>query len=186
VGSLQKANRKPGRMNHMQAVFLIAIAGSIAGGCGASAQTIQPETKGVPEQSTFVEKPSAVSRVKAWTRARWEDARKHWSHDNAKFYACSNRWREQTSGRKYSLHDQRKFLFQCMNNANVTQLAEPSVLARASTWAREHWAAERVRWARDHGKFYECRDKLLEESRIRRFSAHDGKDRFFRCMNDLS
>ena len=170
----------------MQAVFLIAVAGLIAGSCGASAQTIQAETKRVPEQSTFVEKPSAVSRAKAWTRARWEAARKHWSHDNAKFYACSDRWREQTSGRKYTLHDQREFLFQCMNNTNSTQLSKPSALARASTWTREHWAAGRVRWDRDHAKFYECRDKLLEESRLRRFSGHDGRDRLFRCMNDLS
>jgi hypothetical protein len=136
----------------MQAVFLIAIAGSIAGSCGVSAQTIRPGTERVSQQSTFVEEPPALSRLKAWTRARWEAARKHWSQDNAKFYACSNRWREQTSGRKYSLHDQREFLFQCMNNANVTQLGEPSVSARASAWTRERWAAGRGRWARDHAE----------------------------------
>ena len=168
----------------MRAVFLIAIAGLIAGSCGASALTIQPETKGVSQQSAFVEKPSAVSSVKAWTRARWEAARKHWSHDNAKFYACSNRWREQTSGRKYTLHDQREFLLQCMNNTNSTQLSEPSALAGASIWTREHWAAGRVRWACDHGKFYECHDKLLEQSRLRRFSGNDERDRLFRCRRD--
>jgi hypothetical protein len=173
-------------MNHMRTLFLIAIAGLIAGSCSASAQAIQPETKGIFGQPTFVEKSSAVSSVKAWTRARWEAATKHWSHDNAKFYACSDRWREQTSGRKYKLHEQREFLFQCMNLMNSSQISEPSVLARASTWTREHWAAGKVRWARDHGKFYECRDKLLEQSRLRRFSGHDGRDRLFRCMNDLS
>jgi hypothetical protein len=109
-------------MNHMQAVFLIAIAGLIPGSCGTSAQTIEPQTKRVSEQWTFVEKPSAVSRVKAWTRARWEAAKKHWVRDNAKFYSCSDKWREQTSGRKYSLHDQREFLSKCMNNADAVSL----------------------------------------------------------------
>ena len=173
-------------MKHVRALFLIAMVGFAVGNCAASAQTSELGTRRFTEQSTVLEKSSTVSRVKVWTRARWEAARKHWSKDNAKFYACSNRWREQTSGGKYSLHNQREFLFQCMNNANATQLGEPSVLARASTWTREHWAAGRVRWARDHGKFYECRDKLLEESRLRRFSGHDGRDRLFRCMNDLS
>jgi hypothetical protein len=86
----------------------------------------------------------------------------------------------------YSLHDQREFLFQCMNEANATQFGEPSVLASASAWTREHWAAGRVRWARDNEKFYECRDKFLEQSRLKRISGHDGRDYFFRCMNDLS
>jgi hypothetical protein len=43
----------------MRAVFLRAIAGLIAGSCGASAQTIQPEIKGVSQESAFEEKPSA-------------------------------------------------------------------------------------------------------------------------------
>jgi len=173
-------------MKHIRALFLIAIVGLVVGNGCASAQTLEPGTKRVAEQPTVVEKSSTISRVKVWTRSRWEAARKHWARDNAKFHSCSNKWREQTSGQNYSLHDQREFLFQCMNNANATQFGEPSVIARASTWTREQWAAGRVRWARDHGKFYECRDKLLEESRIQRFSAHDGRDRLFRCMNDLT
>ena len=173
-------------MKHIRAFCLMAIVGLFVGIGDASAQTPDPATKPVAGQSTVVEKSSTLSRVKVWTRARWEAVRKHWAQDNARFYACSNKWREQTGGRKYSLHDQREFIYQCMTNANATQFGEPSVMARASTWTREHWAAGRVRWARDHEKFYECRDKLLEESRLRRFSAHDGRDRLFRCMNDLS
>jgi hypothetical protein len=173
-------------MNRMRAVLLIAVAGLVVGSFSVSAQTIQPETRGAPGQSTFVEKPSTVSSVKAWTRARWEAARRHWSRDNARFYACSGRWREQTSGRKDTLHEQREFLYQCMSNTNSGQHGELSPLARVATWTREHWEAGRVRWARDHEKFYECRDKLLEQSRLRPFSGHDGKTRLFRCMNDLS
>jgi hypothetical protein len=124
-------------MNHAQAFFLIGIVGLVAGDCGVSAQTFEPGTRQVSEQSTVTEKPSAASRFKVWTRARWEAARKHWGQDNAKFYACNHKWRQQMGGRKYSLHDQREFLFHCMNDANATQLGEPSVIAWASTWTRE-------------------------------------------------
>ena len=173
-------------MKHIRALCLMAIVGLFVGIGNASAQTPDPATKPVAGQSTVVEKSSTLSKVKVWTRARWEAARKHWAQDNAKFYACSHTWRQRMGGRKYSLHDQRDFLFHCMNDASATQFIEPSAIARASTWTREHWAAGRVRWTREHGKFYECRDRLLEESRLRRFSGHDGRDRFFRCMNDLS
>jgi predicted transposase YbfD/YdcC len=82
-------------MNHVQAFFLIGIVGLVAGDCSASAQTFEPGTKQVSEQSTIAEKPSAVSKFKVWTRARWEAARKHWAQDNAKFYACNHKWRQQ-------------------------------------------------------------------------------------------
>lgn len=51
---------------------------------GASAQTLGLGTTRVAEQSTLVEKSSTVSRVKVWTRARWEAARKDWARNNAK------------------------------------------------------------------------------------------------------
>jgi len=120
-------------MNHRQAFFLVVVVGLVAGDCGASAQTVEPGTKQVSGQSTFAEKPSAVSKVNVWKRARWEAARKHWAQDNAKFYACNHQWRRQMGGRKYTLHDQRDFLFHCINDASATQFGEPSVIARAST-----------------------------------------------------
>jgi len=124
-------------MNQIQAFFLIGIVALVVGDCGASAQTLDPGTKTVSEQSTAAEKPSAVSKFKVWTRARWEAARKHWAQDNAKFYACSHKWRQQMGGRKYSLHDQREFLFHCMNDTSSTQLGEPSVIVRVMTRSRE-------------------------------------------------
>lgn len=125
-------------MNHVQAFFLVGIVALVAGDCGASAQTLEPKTKPVSEQSTAAEKPSVASKLKIWTRARWEAARKHWAQDNAKFYACNHKWRQQMGGRKYTLHDQREFLFHCMNDTSATQIGEPSVMTRVTVWTREH------------------------------------------------
>lgn len=60
--------------------------------------------------------PTASDRVRKWTRTRWNAARKSWSNKNAKFYACSAEWRKSNSGRKYAFHDQREFIFRCMND----------------------------------------------------------------------
>ena len=125
-------------MNHVQVFFLIGIIGLLAGNCGASAQTLEPGTKPVSEQTTTAEKPSAVSKLKVWTRARWEAARKHWAQDNAKFYACNHKWRQQMGGRKYSLHDQREFLFHCMNDFSATKFGEPLAMARILARTREY------------------------------------------------
>ena len=126
------------QMNHAQVFFLIGMVALVAGDCGASAQTLEPGTKQLSERSTVDEKLSAVSRFKVWTRARWEAARKHWAQDNAKFYACNHKWRQQMGGRKYTLHDQREFLFHCMNDTGATQLGESPLMARVTTWTREH------------------------------------------------
>lgn len=128
--ALSKREQSRQHMKHIRAFCLMAIVGLVVGIGDASAQTLELRTKRVAEQSTVVEKSSTLSRVKVWTRARWEAARKHWARDNAKFYACSDKWRERTGGRKYSFHDQREFLFQCMNNTNVTQFGEPSCTQR--------------------------------------------------------
>lgn len=93
-------------------VGMIAIATNIA---VASAQTREPAAKPAAEQSGQAEKLSPMAKVRTWTKARWDAAREHWEQDNARFYACNGKWREQTEGRKFSLHDQREFLFQCMS-----------------------------------------------------------------------
>ena len=94
-------------------VGAIAVVMNIA---AASAQTREPEARPATEQSGQVEKLSPTAKVRSWTKAQWDAARKHWAQDNARFYACSGKWREQTEGRKFSLRDQREFLFQCMNS----------------------------------------------------------------------
>ncbi len=94
-------------------VGVIAVATNIA---VASAQTREPDARSVTGQSGQAEAPSPTAKVRDWTKAQWDAARKHWAQDNARFYACNSKWREQTEGRKFSLRDQREFLFQCMNS----------------------------------------------------------------------
>lgn len=118
-------------MNQTRAFFLIGIVGLVAAGCAPSAQAFEPGTKQVSGQSTVAEKPSGLSKVRIWTRERWEAAKKHWAQDNSKFYACNKQWRQQTGGRKYTLHDQRDFLFHCMNDSSAIQITYPPVSGRA-------------------------------------------------------
>ena len=120
-------------MKIVRMLTLLAMAAVIAGASGSSAQTRDLGIAPLAEQSTAVEKRSPIAKVKTWTRARWEAARRHWAQDNAKFFACSDKWREQVNGRKYSLHDQREFLFQCMSDAKSTGLREPWTAARIKT-----------------------------------------------------
>ena len=124
-------------MNHTQGFFLIGIVGLIATDCSASAQTFEPWTKQASRQSTAGEKSSTLSKVKVWTRGRWEAAKKHWAHDNAKFYACTEQWRQQTGGGKYTLRDQRDFLFHCMNDSSAAQITDPPGSARATSATRK-------------------------------------------------
>lgn len=93
--------------------LLMGVIAALASTGAVSAQTV---LKPVPEQSSRLDNPSTAAKVKTWTRTRWEAARKRWARDNAKFYGCSDKWREQTKNQKYSLHDQREFLFQCMSD----------------------------------------------------------------------
>ena len=93
-------------------VGVIALAVNIA---VASAQTREPDARPATGQSSQPGQPSPTAKVRDWTKAQWDAARKHWAQDNARFYACNSTWREQTDGRRFSLRDQREFLFQCMN-----------------------------------------------------------------------
>ena len=94
-------------------VGAIAVAMNIA---VASAQTREPDAGPATGLSGRAEPPSPTAKVRDWTKAQWNAARKHWAQDNARFYACNGKWREQTEGRRFSLRDQREFLFQCMND----------------------------------------------------------------------
>ncbi|WP_210168422.1 hypothetical protein [Afipia sp. Root123D2] len=65
-------------MKHIRAFCLMAIVGLVVGIGDASSQTPDPVAKRIAEQSTVVEKSSILSKVKVWTRARWEAERQHW------------------------------------------------------------------------------------------------------------
>jgi len=62
------------------------------------------------------ENGTVTSRVKRWTRARLEAAKRHWAEDQQRFSECTRELddRKRTSGRRMSYHRQGHFLEQCM------------------------------------------------------------------------
>jgi hypothetical protein len=61
-----------------------------------------------------VEKPRVTQRVRQWTRARLEAAKKRWARNNSKFSTCANELAEVRKTRRVSVHDQGHFLQDCM------------------------------------------------------------------------
>ncbi|MBI3704331.1 MAG: hypothetical protein HY244_10940 [Rhizobiales bacterium] len=80
---------------------------------GAAAQTSAPANV---ELQSFAQadKPSTATRVKTWTRAKLEAAKKRWAADNAKFTDCQKQLLEQRKTKRLSLHKQGHFLQDCM------------------------------------------------------------------------
>jgi hypothetical protein len=60
------------------------------------------------------EKPAMTARVKTWTRARLEAAKKRWAEDQQKFSDCQRQLDEQRKTKRLSLHKQGDFLQHCM------------------------------------------------------------------------
>lgn len=58
---------------------------------------------------------SALSNVRAWTQQRWAAAKASWQNDRARFSECSKELREVSKLKRLSLHDERDFLYQCMD-----------------------------------------------------------------------
>ena len=82
---------------------------------GAAAQTSAPAANMGLQSFAQADKPSAVTRVKSWTRARLEAAKKRWAADNRKFSDCQKQLLEQRKTKRFSLHKQGHFLQDCMN-----------------------------------------------------------------------
>lgn len=82
---------------------------------GAAAQTSVPAANMGLQSLAQADKPSAVTRVKSWTRARLEAAKKRWAADNRKFSDCQKQLLEQRKTKRFSLHKQGHFLQDCMN-----------------------------------------------------------------------
>jgi hypothetical protein len=80
----------------------------------AAAQTGAPANGGL-QSFAQADKPSTATRVKTWTRARLEAAKKRWAADNAKFADCQKQLLEQRKTKRLSLHKQGHFLQDCMN-----------------------------------------------------------------------
>lgn len=80
----------------------------------AAAQTSAPANIGL-QSFAQADKPSTVTRVKTWTRAKLAAAKKRWAADNAKFADCQKQLLEQRKTKRMSLHRQGDFLNACMN-----------------------------------------------------------------------
>jgi len=88
-------------------VVMLATVGSTA------AQTSAPTNVGL-QSFAQADKPSTVTRVKTWTRAKLEAAKKRWAEDNAKFTDCQKQLLEQRKTKRLSLRKQGDFLQACM------------------------------------------------------------------------
>lgn len=58
---------------------------------------------------------SSLANVRAWTQQRWAAAKASWQNDRARFSECSKELREISKLKRLSLHDERDFLYQCMD-----------------------------------------------------------------------
>ena len=58
---------------------------------------------------------STFADVKIWTQGRWNALKAHWRQDRERFRQCSTELKEISKLNKLSLHDERDFLYQCMN-----------------------------------------------------------------------
>ena len=58
---------------------------------------------------------SALSNVRALTQQRWADVKAGWQNDRVKFSECSKELREISKLKRLSLHDERDFLYECMD-----------------------------------------------------------------------
>jgi hypothetical protein len=81
----------------------------------AAAQTGAPPANVTLQSFAQADKSSTVTRVKTWTRARLDAAKKRWAADNAKFADCQKQLLEQRKTKRLSLHKQGRFLQDCMN-----------------------------------------------------------------------
>ena len=89
-------------------IVVLTTMGSVA------APTSAPANSGL-QSFAQADKPSTVTRVKTWTRAKLEAAKKRWAEDNAKFTDCQKQLLEQRKTKRLSLHKQGHFLQDCMN-----------------------------------------------------------------------
>jgi hypothetical protein len=100
-------------MNNTRAALAAAIvlAGIAASGISyAQAPAAPPATTRAPAIAPTPSKPSAITRVEAWTTKQWNAAKKEWAKDKAKWASCQKQSKaQQLSGRKSW-----SFLYQCM------------------------------------------------------------------------
>ena len=101
--------RSVGQLLAVTGVVVVATIGSI------SAQAASPAVDATAQSFAQADKPSTAARVKTWTRAKLDAAKKRWAADKAKFEDCQKQLLEERKTKKLSIHKQGHFLQACMN-----------------------------------------------------------------------
>ena len=91
-----------------------ACALALALACGMDGQAIAAPANEALQAFAQAGSPSTTTRVKGWTRERWEAAKKRWAKNKVQFTDCSNKLAEVKKSKRLSFHDQRHFLEDCM------------------------------------------------------------------------
>jgi len=93
----------------------VAAVVSLGGMTVQAADPIADVAKQSFAQAQPAEKPSMATRVKTWTRAKLEAAKKRWADDKAKFEGCQAQLIEARKSKRMSIYKQGDFLEHCMN-----------------------------------------------------------------------
>lgn len=101
-----------GRLLAVAGIVGLATIGSISAQAGApiSGVAMDSYAQAQPEK-----KPSVTARVKTWTRAKLDAAKKRWAADKVKFEDCQKQLLEQRKAKRMSIYAQGDFLEHCMN-----------------------------------------------------------------------
>lgn len=93
-------------------ICLLAAAVAFAGMMSAPA----PARAENPAPPPAIEAPQAkpAGKVRAWTRARLDAAKKRWAEDNARFTECTKQLDERKKAKRLPLRVQGHFLQDCM------------------------------------------------------------------------
>lgn len=122
--------------------------------------------------------------MEVWTRAKWEAAKLRWEQDHEKFSECAGTLHKQTSSKYLSLHDQRHFMYDCMNEGRPSPFATSATVARVKSWTVQQWNAGKDSWNQSHAKFSDCSGKLKELLAQRKLSRHDEREFLVHCMSE--
>lgn len=164
--------------------MLLLLMAAIAARSNDATGQVPTELRPSDIQSVAPTKPPVVQRLGNWTRAKWEAAKLRWADNNVKFKECSNTLQKETKSNRMSLHDQRHFMYDCMNKDLPDPFAKSAVVARVKAWTLQQWNAGKERWKQDQDKFSNCNNKLNELQRQKKLSRHDEREFLVHCMGD--
>ena len=152
---------------------------------GAQAQLAPPE-RSIEGQFLPSSKPTTLKKMEVWTRAKWEAAKARWQEDHGRFSDCSSKLQAHEKSGWLSLHDQRHFLYDCMNAGRPSPFASSETVARVKAWTLLQWNAGKERWKQDHERFANCNGKLKELRQQRKLSSYDEREFLVHCISEAS